>query len=44
MLTVIEVKSGIYAARCGVIRFLLHAKQANFLYLVHLGDFPNGFQ
>ena len=29
----------IYAARCGTIRFLLHAEQANFLYLVHLGDF-----
>ena len=29
----------IYAARCGTIRFLLHVEQANFLYLVHLGDF-----
>ena len=28
---------------CGAVRFLLHAKQANFLYFVHLGDFSQQF-
>ena len=28
----------------GAVRFLLHAKQANFLYLAHLGDFSQRFQ
>ena len=28
---------------CGAIRFLLHAEEANFLYLVHLGDFSQRF-
>ena len=30
------------AARCGTM--LLHAKQANFLHLAHVGDFPRDFQ
>ena len=33
----------IYAARCGAAQFLLHAKQANFLYFAHLGDFSLRF-
>ena len=33
----------IYMAQCGAVRFILHAKQGNFLYLAHLGDFSQHF-